>query len=100
MYAAYWKPETKYEDIRRAFTYATMTENLTDTRLAAKDCVSFGTFHGGHDPNEKADYYIGFVLCSDDFSVEAYRTVTKGFSGRFTSDHFPIYADMKFTTEE
>ena len=36
------------------------------------------------------------VLCSDDFSVEAYRTVTKGFSGRFTSDHFPIYADLKF----
>lgn len=29
--------------------YATMTENLTDTRLAAKDCVSYGTFHGGHD---------------------------------------------------
>ena len=76
--------------------YATMTQHLTDTRVAAKDCVSYGTFHGGHDPNQKADYYIDFVLCSDDFSVETYRTVTKGFSGRFTSDHFPIYADLKF----
>ncbi len=75
--------------------YATMTQHLTDTRLAAKDCVSFGTFHGGHDPNQKADYYIDFVLCSDDFEVAAYRTVTKGFNDRFTSDHFPIYADLR-----
>ena len=76
--------------------YATMTQNLTDTRFAAKDCVSYGTFHGGHDPSLKADYYIDFVLCSDDFDVAAYRTVTKGFNNRFTSDHFPIYADLKF----
>ena len=76
--------------------YATMTKDLTDTRLAAKDCVSYGTFHGGQDPSLKADYYIDFVLCSDDFDVAAYRTVTKGFNNRFTSDHFPIYADLKF----
>lgn len=76
--------------------YATMTQNLTDTRLAAKDCVAYGTFHGGHDPSQKADYYIDFVLCSDDFDVVAHRTVTKGFNNRFTSDHFPIYADLKF----
>ena len=79
--------------------YATMTQNLTDTRLAAKDCVSYGTFHGGHDPSLKADYYIDFVLCSDDFDVAAYRTVTKGFNNRFTSDHFPIYADLKFAKD-
>ena len=75
--------------------YATMTKDLTDTRLAAKDCVSYGTFHGGQDPSLKADYYIDFVLCSDNFDVAAYRTVTKGFNNRFTSDHFPIYADLK-----
>ncbi len=74
---------------------ATMTQNLTDARCAAKDCVTFGTFHGGHDPNEKTGYYIDFVLCSSDFSVETYRTVTKGFSNRFTSDYIPIYADLK-----
>ena len=79
--------------------YATMTKDLTDTRLAAKDCVSYGTFHGGQDPSLKADYYIDFVLCSDDFDVAAYRTVTKGFNNRFTSDHFPIYADLKLRNE-
>ena len=97
--------EERFSDVPVVFTadlnttdkgeaYATMTQNLNDTRLAAQDCVSFGTFHGGHDPNQKADYYIDFVLCSDDFDVAAYRTVTKGFNNRFTSDHFPIYADL------
>ncbi len=76
--------------------YSVMTENLIDTRTAAKDCVSYGTFHGGKDPAEKSDYHIDFVLCSDDFEVTAYRTVTKGFNRRFTSDHFPVYADLKF----
>ena len=76
--------------------YATMTQDLTDTRFAAKDCAAFGTFHGGHDPNQKADYYIDFVLCSDDFDAAVYRTVTKGFNNRFTSDHFPIYADLRY----
>ena len=77
-------------------TYSTMTQQLTDARLAAKDSVSYGTFHGGQDPSEKADYFIDFVLCSDDFYAIAYRTVTKGFNNRFTSDHFPIYADLMF----
>ena len=76
--------------------YATMTQNLSDARLTAEDSVAYGTFHGGHDPNEKADYFIDFVLCSDDFTAKSYRTVTKGFNNRFTSDHFPVYADLKF----
>ncbi len=76
--------------------YATMTQDLTDTRLAAKDCVAYGTFHGGYDPSLKADYFIDFVLCSDAFDVASYRTVTKGFNDRFTSDHFPIYADLRY----
>ena len=102
--------EEKFSDVPVVFTadmnttdkgeaYATMTKDLTDTRLAAKDCVSYGTFHGGHDPSLKADYYIDFVLCSDDFDAAAYRTVTKGFNNRFTSDHFPIYADLKLRNE-
>lgn len=75
--------------------YATMTGNLTDARFAAKDCVTYGTFHAGKDPSLRADYYIDFVLFSDAFEAAAYRTVTKGVNSRFTSDHFPIYADLK-----
>ena len=74
--------------------YATMTENLTDTRFAAEDCKTYGTFHAGKDPAKNADYYIDFILCTDDFESAVYRTVTKGVDNRFTSDHFPIYADL------
>ena len=76
--------------------YATMTGNLADTRLAAADCKSYGTFHAGKDPAEKSDYYIDFLLCSDGFEPVSYRTVTKGVDGRFVSDHFPIYSDLKY----
>ena len=77
--------------------YAAMTQNLADTRVTAQDCQAYGTFHGGKDPSLRADYYIDFVLCSDAFDAAAYRTVTKGVDERFTSDHFPIYADLKFS---
>ena len=76
--------------------YATMTQKLTDARFAAADCVTYGTFHAGKDPRKCVSYYIDFVLCSSAFEVAAYRTVTAGIDGRFTSDHFPIYADLKF----
>ena len=62
--------------------------------FAAADCKTYGTFHAGKNPAENSDYYIDFVLCSKEFKIEAYRTLTKGVDGRFVSDHFPIYADL------
>lgn len=73
--------------------YRTMTTNLFDARLAAEDSVGFGTFHACR-PETHADYYIDFVLCSQDVKVLTYRTLTAGVNGRFVSDHFPIYADV------
>ena len=79
--------------------YATMTKNLADARFTAPDCVTYGTFHAGKDPNQRADYYIDFVLFSQGFTPVAYRTLTRGIDGRFVSDHFPIYADLKINNE-
>ena len=73
--------------------YEVMTRGLTDARLAAKHAVSYGTFHSSS-PETHADYTIDFILCSPDVGVFSYRVVTKGVDGRFTSDHFPIYADI------
>lgn len=75
--------------------YAIMTERLLDTRLTAKDAQMFGTFHAVH-PGTHAEHYIDYVLCSPDTEVLTYRTVTAGECGRFVSDHFPIYADVRF----
>ena len=73
--------------------YATMTQNLVNTRHAAADSVGYGTFHACS-PETHADHYIDFVLCSQDVQALTYRTVTAGIDGRFVSDHFPIYADV------
>ena len=75
--------------------YAIMTENLEDTRLTAADIKAFGTFHAAH-PETHADSVIDYVLTSPGVEALAYRTVTAGVSGRFVSDHFPVYADLKF----
>ena len=73
--------------------YATMTQNLVNTRHTAADSVGYGTFHACS-PETHANHYIDFVLCSGDIQALTYRTVTAGVDGRFVSDHFPIYADV------
>ncbi len=76
-------------------SYRIMTETLADARLCAADKQEYGTFHGTH-PETMADYYIDYVLTKPDAEAAAYRTVTVGVNGRFVSDHFPIYADVRF----
>ena len=73
--------------------YATMTTHLADAALVADDAVTYGTFHACS-PETHADYTIDYVLCSPDIHVKSFRVVTKGVDGRFTSDHFPLYADV------
>lgn len=76
--------------------YAVMTRTLTDTRVAAPDCRSFGTYHDTQ-PQMYADCIIDYVLCSADVTPLVYRTVTEGVNGRYVSDHFPVYADVQFS---
>ena len=73
--------------------YATMTTNLKNARTSAADAVSYGTFHDCS-PETNAAHTIDFILCSDCVQVKTFRVVTKGVDGRFTSDHFPLYADL------
>ena len=75
--------------------YRIMTESLYDARLCADDVQTYGTFHAVK-PETHAQYYIDYVLCSAQVHPLAYRTVTAGECGRFVSDHFPIYADLRF----
>ncbi len=79
--------------------YQTMTAPLKDARTSAKKARLFGTFHGCS-PETHRDYFIDFILCSPESDVKTYRTVTKGVQGRFVSDHFPLYADLKLKTRD
>ena len=75
-------------------TYDIMTEKLIDSRYAAEESVGGLTFHGTN-PETHRESVIDFILCTGDVDVRAYRVVTKGIDGRFSSDHFPLYADVR-----
>ncbi len=76
--------------------YEAMTSfGLHDASLIAADSLTYGTFHDGdavNNTNETLDY----ILVNDKVSPLVFRTVTVGIYGRYVSDHFPIYADIKF----
>ncbi len=76
-------------------SYRILTEQLADARLTAQEKQEYGTFHGTH-PETMADYYIDHILLKSGAQAHSYRTVTVGVNHRFVSDHFPIYADVRF----
>ncbi|MBR5771675.1 MAG: endonuclease/exonuclease/phosphatase family protein [Clostridia bacterium] len=79
---------------RDSEAYRIMTAQLSDARETAPDCKSFGTYHDAK-PEEHTDDIIDYILYSESVTPLIYRTVTDGIDGRFVSDHFPIYADVK-----
>jgi len=95
----------KFSDMPAVFTadmnvlpdsepYRIMTASLKDASLTSADSVKYGTFHNCKPQNMK-EHTIDYVLYTGDWNPVHYRTVTVGVDGRYVSDHFPIYADMK-----
>ncbi len=74
--------------------YRIMTSLLQDASLTGKDSVKYGTYHDCK-PQKMKEHTIDYVLYTGKWEPAHYRTVTVGVDGRFVSDHFPIYADMK-----
>lgn len=79
--------------------YNLMSAQLTDAHIAAADSVFCYTCHDG-DPGGDYMETIDYVMCSDDITVNSFRTVTDGIDGRLVSDHFPIYADVTLPAAE
>ena len=79
--------------------YRIMTESLADARLTAPDCTdecrTIYTYHDGK-PHGDELLILDYVLYGAGVNALSYRTVTEGVNGRFVSDHFPIYADVRF----
>lgn len=77
--------------------YKEMTSfGLRDASLAAEDSLTYGTFHDG-DAVNNTDETLDYILVNDKVSPLVFRTVTVGIYGRYVSDHFPIYADIKLS---
>ena len=74
--------------------YVTLSGTLTDTRLASPDSVYCPTYHNCAADQSKY-VTLDHIFCSGDIAPQAFRVVTTGIDGRFVSDHFPLYADLK-----
>ena len=68
---------------------------LYDAKISAEDSMDYLTYHDSK-PFAHAESVIDFVMINDKFDAEVYKVVTAGVNGKYVSDHFPIYADIRF----
>lgn len=68
---------------------------FVNTKTLAPDTMDYPTYHD-RKPDDHENSKIDFVMVNDKFDAVSYRVVTAGIDGKYVSDHFPIYADIKF----
>lgn len=70
--------------------------DLRDTKHHAPDTMSGGTFHNFSFPAPE-HRVIDYILVNDGFTPLVYRIVTEGIDGKPVSDHYPVYADLRWS---
>ena len=77
--------------------YKQFTESgyFYDTKHLAPDTMDCCTYHDTK-PNKHKDDIIDYVMINNGFTAVSYKVVTEGIDGRYVSDHYPVYADIKF----
>lgn len=76
-----------------------VSDGLSDTQDMAAETMQGKTYHG-YNGGEEGDP-IDFVLVNDSVSTVAeYRIVRDMIDGQYTSDHYPVYADIELFTAE
>ena len=70
------------------------SDYFMDTKFLATDTMSYCTYHDT-EPELHEEDIIDYVMINDRFEALTYRVITDGIDGRFVSDHYPIYADIK-----
>ena len=73
----------------------TQSGYFRDTKQFAPDTMDYCTYHDTKPKNHKDDV-IDYVMINDSFEALSYKVVTEGIDGRYVSDHFPIYSDIRF----
>ncbi len=77
------------------YTQFTESDYFYDTKYLAPDTMDYCTYHDTK-PNAHKDDIIDYVMINEGFDAVSYKVVTEGVDGRFVSDHYPIYSDIKF----
>ncbi len=77
--------------------YNTMVTSgvFKDTKREASDTMDYLTYHDTKPQNHEG-HVLDYVMVNDNLGALSYKVVTAGIDGRYVSDHFPIYADLKF----
>lgn len=73
----------------------TQSDYFYDTKHLAPDTMDYCTYHDTKPHRHEGDV-IDYVMVNNRFDAVSYRVVTEGIDGRFVSDHYPVYADIKF----
>jgi endonuclease/exonuclease/phosphatase family metal-dependent hydrolase len=74
--------------------YVEFTKVLHDTKYIAEDTMDYLTYHDTK-PSKYEGEVIDYVMVNDNFKALTYKVVTAGIDGKYVSDHFPIYADLR-----
>lgn len=75
--------------------YIAITEKLYDAKYLANDTMDYLTYHDTKPSKHEKDI-IDYVMVNKNFEPLTYKVVTAGIDERYVSDHFPVYADLKF----
>ncbi len=70
------------------------SDYFMDTKFIAPDTMSYCTYHDT-EPELHEEDIIDYVMINDKFEALTYKVITDGIDGRFVSDHYPIYADIR-----
>ena len=98
----------EYEDIPAVFTadmnvkegsdnYKQIAQNsiFKDTKYTAENVYDYITYHDRY-PEKHEGWVIDYCFANEGFEAITYGVVTESPSKYYVSDHFPIYADLKF----
>lgn len=76
----------------------TESDYFYDTKYLAPDTMDYCTYHDTK-PQRHKDDVIDYVMVNSSFEAVSYKVVTEGVDGRFVSDHYPVYSDIKFVKD-
>ncbi len=79
----------------QVLTDSSNSKRLTDTRLVSKKphYGPMGTFNA-FGPKEIHDQPIDYIFIKNGIRVLKHATLSQSWQGRFSSDHFPVYAEV------
>ncbi len=68
---------------------------FADTKFTAPDTMDYCTYHDAEPEKHGVESVIDYIMTNSHFEASVYKILTDGINGRFVSDHYPVYADVK-----